>query len=141
MIPEFQLKAEYDKVPHLKEIPIPRIGKSPRQILIEVGQSIKKIIGADCFAIQLMHYIESRPDDIHLISDLRFPVEAETVKAAGGVCVRVTRPGTAYPDDEVDSALDGWDGWDYVLVNDGTLADFEVAVIALYDKIRKEHSK
>lgn len=142
LIPEFHRKGVYDDHPEDKESIIDRIGKTPRQVLIAIGQNLKTILGSDCFVVALLKGINSgHKHDVYLISDLRFPVEAAAVQAAGGVCVKVTRPGTSYPDDEVDSALDGWDGWDYELVNNGTIADFEVAVIALYDRIRKEHSK
>lgn len=55
-----------------------------------------------------------------VITDTRFPNEAEAVKKAGGITVRVERPGvTAINAHPSETALDNWT-FDYVIVNDGT---------------------
>ena len=61
-----------------------------------------------------------------VITDVRFPNEAEAISAAGGVLVRIVRPGsgavgaTALHSSE--TALDGWHT-DFTVLNDSTLRD------------------
>ncbi len=55
------------------------------------------------------------------ISDVRFPNEADAIRAFGGLVVRVERPGVGpINGHESEIALDGYD-FDLVVVNDGTL--------------------
>lgn len=58
-----------------------------------------------------------------IITDTRFPNEAKAVKEAGGITIRVERPGVsainAHPSE---TALDSWE-FDYVIINDGSLED------------------
>jgi hypothetical protein len=58
-----------------------------------------------------------------IITDTRFPNEAEAIKKADGIIIRIERPGVKpinpHPSE---TSLDKWD-FDYVIVNDGSLAD------------------
>lgn len=56
-----------------------------------------------------------------VVTDVRFPNEAEYIRHKGGVLVRVERPGL-HPVDahESETALDEWE-FDCLVVNDGTL--------------------
>lgn len=71
-----------------------------------------------------------------IITDVRFPNEAKAVKDAGGILIRVNRPnaksGDSHPSE---TALDDYDGWDYVIENDGDLEQLKVKVTALLSKI------
>ena len=61
-----------------------------------------------------------------VIPDVRYPVEAEAVKAAGGLLIRVDRevPYDAAQDDHrSEHALDYYGGWDYIVDNNGTVDD------------------
>jgi ABC-type dipeptide/oligopeptide/nickel transport system ATPase component len=58
-----------------------------------------------------------------IITDTRFPNEAEAIKKAGGIIIRIERPGI----DPVnlhtsETSLDNWD-FDHVVVNDGSITD------------------
>jgi len=66
-----------------------------------------------------------------VVDDVRFPNEAELVKRLGGTMVRVERPG-AYTEHQHSSegSLDHFDGFDFVLRNDGD-------VPALLDKVEQ----
>lgn len=67
-----------------------------------------------------------------LITDVRFPNEADAVKARGGILVRIDRPGKedtgTHPSE---TALDNYDKWDVRFINDGSLED-------LLKKVRKQ---
>lgn len=76
-----------------------------------------------------------------VVSDCRFPNEAQAIRARGGIVVRVERPGfTAINGHSSETALDDWE-FDAVIVNDGAIADLvpQVADIASrVDRASKE---
>lgn len=63
-----------------------------------------------------------------IITDTRFPNEAEAIKAKGGIIIRVNRPGyapiNAHPSEV---GLDAWD-FDYRIVNNSDIFDLKNAV-------------
>jgi hypothetical protein len=59
--------------------------------------------------------------DVLLIPDVRFPNEADAIKAMGGLIIKVVRPGYGPRKTVADRALLGYDGWDYVIGAEGTM--------------------
>jgi hypothetical protein len=56
-----------------------------------------------------------------IITDTRFPNEAQAIKDSGGIIIRVTRPGIGPVNDHPsETALNQWN-FDYEIQNDGTL--------------------
>lgn len=55
-----------------------------------------------------------------VVTDVRFPNEAEAIRQAGGVLIRVERPGFDGDGHATETALDGWPE-DYVVDNDADL--------------------
>lgn len=102
-----------------KETPLPTVGKSPRQILIELGNKVRDI-WEDTWVVSCL-------DDDVVISDLRYLNEARILREADAILIRVDRnvPKTS---DVADTALDGFLDWDYIIKNDGTLEDLRVKV-------------
>lgn len=63
------------------------------------------------------------PAKNYVLTDCRFPNEAQATIDAGGVVWRVERPGVGPANEHISEvALDDWD-FDEYIVNDGTLAD------------------
>jgi len=71
-----------------------------------------------------------------IITDVRFPNEANIIKEKGGIMIRINRP--QYLNNRLvigknehlsETALDNYDGFDYVIENDGTVQD-------LIDKVK-----
>lgn len=56
-------------------------------------QAMRAHIGDDVFVRYLDAHARGKPIDIAIIPDLRFRVEAEFIEAAGGITLRVIRPG------------------------------------------------
>lgn len=58
-----------------------------------------------------------------LITDVRFPNEAEAIqKREGSILLKVERPGITGTDQhESETALDNFTNWDYCIINDGSL--------------------
>lgn len=91
-------------------------GKTPIEILIEVGESMKKT----CPTIWVDHVLNNCRTQVLLISDLRFPIEVEAVKKLGGKIVKVER-NVPKLDTVADNALEGFKDWDYIIHNDESL--------------------
>ena len=60
-----------------------------------------------------------------LVDDVRFTNELQTLKAKGGLIVKIERPGfNGAGNHSSETSLDHYNGWDHVIVNDGTLSGF-----------------
>ncbi len=60
-----------------------------------------------------------------LVDDVRFHNEVEAVQRNGGVLIRVERPGfNGANDHSSENSLDDFNGWNMVLLNDGSLEEF-----------------
>lgn len=61
-----------------------------------------------------------------IVTDVRFPNEAEAIRLAGGILIRVERPGFDGDGHATETALDGWPE-DYVVPNDADLEALQSA--------------
>lgn len=121
----------------LKEVVLPMIGKSPRQIWISFGNEVK---AATYLHTWVDYLLRSTECDFLAISDMRFPYEADRIKSLGGIVVKILRPSVPHTSDAADDPLLDYDKWDAVIVNDGTLGDLYdkvVAVVEDYIKIKR----
>ena len=80
--------------------------------------------GSNCFEGEGCDEYNSYPEQSNwIITDTRFPNEAEAIKKAGGIVIRVNRPGVQpinpHPSE---TSLDDW-GFDAVINNDSDVAD------------------
>jgi len=95
---------------------------SVREFLQKLGTSaLRDGLHENAWINALMADYES--DSNWIITDTRFPNEAEAIKKAGGIIIRIERPGI----DPVnlhtsETSLDNWD-FDHVVVNDGSITD------------------
>jgi hypothetical protein len=70
-----------------------------------------------------------------VITDVRFPNEAEAVKANGGVLVRINREGVDTTDRHISEvALDDWP-MDVEILNNGTVTDLHEAAFRVVDSL------
>jgi hypothetical protein len=122
----------------------PSFGISPRQALMllgtEFGQHMlcekypqfKEITGRKLWAKRVLASYNCQASNKRLvISDLRFPHEAEVVREKGGKIIRVYR--YSWPVDlshESESAVEDV-RFDYFIPNNGSLADLEMNVLNL----------
>ncbi len=110
-----------------KEQVLPAIGKSPRDIWIEVGNKLRDV-WADTWLDLLF---KGTKCDFMIIKDLRYLNEAEAVKAAGGLVIRIDNPRVKVFNDVADVALVNYDKWDHVITNDDDMKKFHGQVIAM----------
>ena len=66
-----------------------------------------------------------------IITDVRFPNEVERIKQHNGTLIKVVRPGIVTLDHYSEKALDDFDGWDHVIINDGDRYDLIKTVKAV----------
>ncbi len=119
----------------LKEVVLPLIGKSPRQIWISFGNEVKAATYQDTWVDYLLRSVQT---DFLIVSDLRFPYEASKIKSLGGLVVKIIRPSIPHTSDAADDPLLDYKGWDVIIENDATLAHLHHNVVSLVDRYIKE---
>jgi len=98
-----------------------------RVLLQNLGVSIRTHLHRDAWIWPVLLDLPPRL----VITDVRYPNEAEAVKAAGGCVIRVERPSVGPVNAHLSEvALDEW-SFDGTIVNDGSLADLEATVSSL----------
>ena len=103
-----------------------------RQYLQDLGLGARKVFGDDIW-IDALHR-QRIPGNRYVITDVRFPNEAEYVRSRGGIMVRVNRPGTTPVNGhESETAIDDWP-FDVYLTNDGSMQDLADAAELLLSK-------
>ena len=104
----------------VKEVVLPKLGKSPRQIWIEVGNKMREVYQDTWLDYALLGGGEC---DVKIITDLRFPNEGNKVLQLGGRCYCVDRDGLDVGTDAAETALNEWEGWYGRVENNKTLSD------------------
>jgi hypothetical protein len=101
---------------------------SVRQLLQKLGtEAMREGLHTNVWVNALMadyHPIKLSQDNpsYWLVTDTRFPNEAEAIKERGGLLLRIERPGAATGTHASETALDDYP-FEYVIVNDGDLHD------------------
>jgi hypothetical protein len=91
-----------------------------KRVLQGVGEAVRKNVGPDVWVVAALSPI--RDDELVVVSDARYLNEADAIVSRGGTLLRIERPGTKPFNNHVsETALDRYDGFHAVLVNDSTL--------------------
>ena len=118
-------------IDHDKHTVIPEVGVTVRHLLQTLGTEWGKCLVADDVWLRVWHHSAKRYERV-VVDDVRFPNEAELIKAQGGELWLIERPNIAAPAFALpdggegvgchasDGALAGWP-FDRTLVNDGTI--------------------
>jgi hypothetical protein len=103
---------------------------TPRWVLQYVGTELMRDgFHEDMWVGALQRRVMCSDADM-VIADVRFPNEASAVRDAGGIIVRVTRPGAAHTlAHSTETALDDFQA-DRVILNDATLEELHAQVDA-----------
>lgn len=118
----------------------------PRSLLQELGTDIiRKKISEDFFINRIIDDIKiySYYFDVITISDARFPKELDSIKNNFNNVykINIKRPNFENNLNEVqkahetETALDNYNDYDYVLVNDGTINDLNDKIKRIVDKV------
>jgi hypothetical protein len=116
----------YEEHPELKEVVLPILGKTPRQIWIDFGTLVGRHVYANTWGEYLLRTTKA---DILIITDLRFPEEAKMVQDHGGRVYKIVRPSIQHTPDLADNPLLDWTGWNGMLINHSDLQTFHDTVL------------
>lgn len=109
--------------PHLKEVPVPWCGVSPRRMAQTLGTDWgRQLIHPDLWLLIAGQYIDHHQEHSVVIPDVRFENEVAWIRAQGGQVWHLHRP-TAIPvESHVSEMGVVFRQGDGVLVNDGTMS-------------------
>lgn len=121
---------------------------TPRNILQYMGtECMRHGYRDDVWIKALFRYIDDEEKlsngILHnwVISDVRFPDEADAIKEHGGILIRVDRPESsrrqiATKNHASETSLTNYNRWNHVLVNDGSISDLMTKVHDLMESLR-----
>lgn len=108
----------------LRRVALPIIGLSPVDIWIKFGTDAVRNQVYDRTWVDYLLKSACPEYDVAIITDVRFPNEADAIKQMGGMLIKVVRPGFG-PISDVDKALDGYWGWDREVGQYGTMDNLQ----------------
>lgn len=94
---------------------IPWLGITVRELLQKFGTAVREGVHPDFWVKALLN---KNIEENIIIADVRFPNEAEAIKNAGGILIRVERKNAGAGDHISETALDNYNKWDIVIKND-----------------------
>lgn len=112
----------------LKEDPCPPLGgQSPRYAMQTLGTEWgRERMSGSLWTDSLKH--RSKGHDRVVVTDVRFPNEALTIREMGGSIFKVVRPGHGSTDNHSSEAFFNDLVGDHTFINDGTVADLQSSV-------------
>lgn len=87
----FGLTNEQLHNPELKEVIDPRLQKTPREIMQDMGTIVKEYLGADIWVKLIDQQIQLHNNELIVISDVRYQNEMDYVRSLGGIIVKINR--------------------------------------------------
>jgi len=112
-----------------KEIILPLIGMSPREIWIGIGNSLRAVYSNTW----IDYALKSIKSDIIIISDMGFTNEARAIRTKGGKLIKLIRDNQPKGTDPREVELDSWADWDLVINNNGSLDDLYKHAIRIWE--------
>lgn len=93
----------------------------------------RRFFGDDYWIRRMEQKLEDTECCVAIVTDVRFPNEAEAIQAWGGVLLRVNRKAVYDGDAHAsEAALDGWDRWDDVIHNDESLDEYAINLLQFW---------
>jgi hypothetical protein len=126
----FQTRHYYAANPKAKEVILPLVGKTPRQLVIGIAEHVRMFDPS----AWLRPVFLNKPKHAKFITDLRTFEEVQEGKKLGAYLVRIDRPDAPKIECTVSAILRGWDGWDETLVNDGDMTKWRETAIAFAER-------
>lgn len=117
----------------MREVPLPALGKTPRQIWIEFGIKMREIYQDTWLNLTLKSPTQS---NVLIIPDVRFPNEAEAILKSGGILIKMERK-TGAQTDAADDALANWTQWPLTIHNNSGVEHLRKLAAHLAQSIRK----
>ena len=103
-----------------RDVMLPALGMTPVEVWVAFGT---KAVRNNVYDRTWLDYLlkSNHQERVIIIPDVRFPNEADAIKEAGGVLIKIVRPGYGPRKTIADRALVGYTGWDYVFGGEGTM--------------------
>ena len=101
-------------------------GLTPRRILQLLGtEAGRQVIHNNLWVNALFadYDTSSNYDSKWIITDVRFENECQAIKDRGGIIIRINRDSDVVDDHTSETALDNYDGFDFVVDNNGSIDD------------------
>jgi hypothetical protein len=133
-----------------KEVVDPRWGVTPRKIFQIFGTElfqyelpkhvaeladIGRTFWAYRFALWYEEQLAANPEMQVVITDVRFPFEADLIKSLGGTVIKVTRPNQVYNDMHASEVEMDAIPYDYLIDNRGTIDDLHKTVDEVFNHL------
>lgn len=120
----------------LKEVVIPEIGRSPRELAQLLGTEFGRRVNSDLWIIMLdrrrHEYWPGGFRGYYVIHDMRFENEAVWVRKNGGIVIHVTRQGVAGVAEHASEAGIIIETGDLLIANDGTVEQLHEKLAGLF---------
>lgn len=115
-------REDCDNNPILRDKFLHKIGKTARQIWIDLGTPA---IRHNVYDLTWVNYLlkSEHGEDVLVIPDLRFPNEVAVLREHNALLVKVVRRSIVPSNDVADCALEFFGSWDHVIENDGSIAE------------------
>jgi hypothetical protein len=108
-----------------------------RELLQKLGtESGREIHGQDCWTNIIKRQIAAEPYQNFVITDVRFPNEADVIKSMGGTVIKIEREGIGSVNGHISDK--GIDNWEWKLENNSSFEALEGNLMYIYDMIQKE---
>ena len=121
---------------NLKEVIDKRWNRTPRQILQEIGTDYcRKNYGEDIWIKRMKYELSKSKDTNIVISDIRFPNEAEAVREMGGYLIKIIRNNIEISDKHISEQLIETISFNNSIKNDGTFQEYKNKIDKLISSI------
>ncbi len=107
-----------------KEVVLPKLDLSPRDIWIQVGNKLREVKSSVWIDYALLNV----QADLIIITDLGYINEAKRIKELDGQLIKIVRDDTVKATDSREIELDSWEYWDWIFTNNNSLSDFNETV-------------
>jgi len=118
-----------------KEQILPKLGVSPRDIWIEVGNKLREVYPGTWIDFAL----NGVKADVIIITDMGFTNEAKAILEKDGYLIKMVRSGLEQGTDGREVELDSWTQWYMTILNNDSLEDLNESALMLWDKINAIH--
>lgn len=117
------------------------LGMTRREVLQKMGSAVRDNIGPNVWVDRLLNTWVKRGKEPAVISDCRYPNEAQAIKSLGGIIIRVVRPGAGLEGEAANHVSEAGipdDLVDVEIYNDGTLTELGAEALKIVNLLEAQ---
>jgi hypothetical protein len=132
---------------NLKEVIDPFWGETPRQTLQRFGtDALRTYYRSDLWVMATKRKLVDMAGQNVVISDCRFPNEAEMIKGLGGFVVRINatfdgKQSIQTGQHSSELAMESYNDWDWAIKNDSTIESYYAKVQDMFEFFNKDYKE